>query len=435
MAFGKVYANCNIVDVENGCKVLENSDIFVVDGKIADIRPHGVATYGWKVEDMKGAYAAPGLINLHAHLFGTGMPSKVISGGGAQKAVLKLLYTPLGKFVLSRLVASAAKQQLMSGVTTLRAVGDFRNSDIELAAKLRAGKGAARGLRMYASGPAITVAGGHGAGTFALTAEKPEELAALAVANIDAGADFVKICITGGVTDAKKRGEPGELKMTAEQVKAVCDAAHARGKRVAAHIQSKEGMEIAATCGVDTAEHGALMSENALRLFKERGGAVVATFSPALPYFKLPPEITKLGEDCAYNSEIVLNGMKDAAHQAADNGVAVGMGTDASCPFCTQYGTWREVVYFNRAGGFTPEQSLYTATLGNAKVLRIDDETGSLEKGKSADIVFTKGNPVRDLTELSRVFCVVAQGREIAKPKVKRNKKIDKLLVNMTSTL
>ena len=113
MAPGKVYANCNIVDVEDGCKVLENSDIFVVDGKIADIRPHGVATYGWKVEDMKGAYAAPGLINLHAHLFGTGAPSKVISGGGAQKAVLKLLYTPLGKFVLSRLVASAAKQQLM----------------------------------------------------------------------------------------------------------------------------------------------------------------------------------------------------------------------------------------------------------------------------------------------------------------------------------
>ena len=435
MAPGKVYANCNIVDVEDGCKILENSDIFVVDGKIADIRPHGVATYGWKVEDMKGAYAAPGLINLHAHLFGTGAPSKVISGGGAQKVVLKLLYTPLGKFVLSRLVASAAKQQLMSGVTTLRAVGDFRNSDIELAAELRAGKGAARGLRLFASGPAITVAGGHGAGTFALTAEKPEELAALAVANIDAGADFVKICITGGVTDAKKRGEPGELKMTAEQVKAVCDAAHARGKRVAAHIQSKEGMEIAATCGVDTAEHAALMSENALRLFKERGGAVVATFSPALPYFKLPPEITKLGDDCAYNSEIVLNGMKDAAHQAADNGVAVGLGTDASCPFCTQYGSWREVVYFNRAGGFTPEQSLYTATLGNAKVLRIDDETGSLEKGKSADIIFTKGNPVADLTELSRVFCVVAQGREIAKPKVKRNKKIDKLLVDMTSTL
>lgn len=435
MAPGKVYANCNIVDVEDGCKILENSDIFVVDGKIADIRPHGVATYGWKVEDMKGAYAAPGLINLHAHLFGTGAPSKVISGGGAQKVVLKLLYTPLGKFVLSRLVASAAKQQLMSGVTTLRAVGDFRNSDIELAAELRAGKGAARGLRLFASGPAITVAGGHGAGTFALTAEKPEELAALAVANIDAGADFVKICITGGVTDAKKRGEPGELKMTAEQVKAVCDAAHARGKRVAAHIQSKEGMEIAATCGVDTAEHGALMSENAVRLFAERGGAVVATFSPALPYFKLPPEITKLGEDCAYNSEIVLNGMKDAAHQAADNGVAVGLGTDASCPFCTQYGSWREVVYFNRAGGFTPEQALYTATLGNAKVLRIDSETGSVAKGKSADIIFTKGNPVADLTELSRVFCVVAQGREIAKPTVKRNKKIDKLLVDITSTL
>ena len=68
-------------------------------------------------------------------------------------------------------------------------------------------------------------------------------------------------------------------------------------------------------------------------------------------------------------------------------------------------------------------------------MLRIDSETGSVAKGKSADIIFTKGNPVADLTELSRVFCVVAQGREIAKPKVKRNKKIDKLLDDMTSTL
>lgn len=435
MTVGKVYANCNVIDVTDGCKVLEGKDIFVKDGRIAAVKPHGKCPDGWQTKSMNGAYAVPGLVNLHVHLFGTGMPSKVISGGSAQKAVLKMLYTPIGKFVVSRLVASAAKQQLMSGVTTLRAVGDFRNSDIELAAKLKAGKGAARGLRMFASGPAITVAGGHGAGTFALVADTPEALAALAEANIDAGADFVKICITGGVTDAKKRGEPGELKMTAEQVKAVCDVAHARGKKVAAHIQSKEGMEIAAKYGVDTVEHGALMSDNAVALFRERGGAVVATFSPALPYFKMPPEITKLGEDCAYNSEIVLNGMKDAAHQAADNGMYVGLGTDASCPFCTQYGTWRELVYFNRAGGFTPEQSLYTATLGNAKILGIGDETGSIEAGKSADIVFTEDNPVRDLTALSNVSCVVAQGREIAKPKVKRNKKIDKLLDEMTKEI
>lgn len=435
MSLGRVYANCNVVDVADGCKVLANRDILVKDGKIVAVKPHGEIPDGYEARDMRGQYALPGLVNLHAHLFGTGAPSKVISGGKAQKIVLGLVYSPLGKFVLSRLVESAAKQQLMSGVTTLRAVGDFRNSDIELAAKLRAGKGAARGLRMFASGPAITVAGGHGAGTFALIAETPEEFAALADANIDAGADFVKICVTGGVTDAKKRGEPGELKMNAEQVKAVCDAAHARGKKVAAHIQSKEGMEIAAECGVDTAEHGALMSENAVRLFRERGGAVVATFSPALPYFKLPPEITKLGDDCTYNSEIVLNGMKDAAHQAAGAGVGVGMGTDCSCPFCTQYGTWREVAYFNRVGGFTPEQSLYTATLGNARVLGVDSVTGSVEAGKSADMIFVKDNPVRDLTVLSDVTCVVAQGREIAKPKVKQNKKIDKLLDEMTASL
>lgn len=435
MTDAKAYVNCNVVDVADGCKVLAGRDIFVKDGKIVAVKPHGEIPEGYKVRDMKGQYALPGLINLHAHLFGTGAPSKIISGGKAQQVVLKLVNSRLGKFVLSRLVESAAKQQLMSGVTTLRAVGDFRNSDLELAAKLRAGKGPARGLRMFASGPAITVAGGHGAGTFALTAETPEDLAALAKANIDAGADFVKICITGGVTDAKKRGEPGELKMNAEQVAAVCKVAHERGKKVAAHIQSKEGMEIAADCGVDTAEHGALMSENAVAKLKARGGAVVATFSPAIAYFKIPVEITKLGEDSVFNSEIVMNGMKDAAHQAAENGVRVGLGTDCSCPFCTQYGTWREVVYFNRAGGFSVADSLYTATLGNAAILGIDRLTGSVEEGKSADLIFVNGNPVDDLTVLSDVACVVAQGREIAKPKVKRNKKIDKLLDDMMAAI
>ena len=139
MTVGKVYANCNVIDVTDGCKVLEGKDIFVKDGRIAAVKPHGKCPDGWQTKGMNGAYAVPGLVNLHVHLFGTGMPSKVISGGSAQKAVLKMLYTPIGTFVESRLVASAAKQQLMSGVTTLRPVVAFRQSDIAIAAKLKAG--------------------------------------------------------------------------------------------------------------------------------------------------------------------------------------------------------------------------------------------------------------------------------------------------------
>ena len=83
MTFGKVYANCNVIDVTDGCKVLEGTDIFVKDGRIAAVKPHGKCPDGWQTRDMNGAYAVPGLVNLHVHLFGTGMPSKVISGGGA----------------------------------------------------------------------------------------------------------------------------------------------------------------------------------------------------------------------------------------------------------------------------------------------------------------------------------------------------------------
>ena len=262
---------------------MPDCDIYVEDGKIAKIWPHGMVPQGWKVEDMKGAYAAPGLVNMHVHLFGTGAPSKILAGGKAQTAVLKFVHTPLGKAVLGLLVQSAAKNQLYSGVTTLRAVGDFCNSDIALKRKTARGKGSARGLKMLVSEPAITVTGGHGAGTFAVYADDPKELEKLVDVNVGACADFIKICVTGGVMDAKRRGEPGELKMSAEQVKAVCDRAHAHGKIVAAHVESRQGVEVAALNGVDTIEHGALMSGEAVAAMKARKGAFVTTYSPPKP--------------------------------------------------------------------------------------------------------------------------------------------------------
>ena len=272
-----VYANCTLVDVKSDCALVKNTDIFVEDGKIVKVAPAGGDRTGYAVYDASGKFAMPGLVNAHAHLFGTGAPSKIISGGGAQKLVLKLVHSPLGMAVLKMLVSSACAQELNSGVTTLRGLGDFRGSDIAVRDALKKGKGKAAGLDLIVSGPAITAPGGHGDGTFALTASTPEEFAALAAQNAENGADLIKICITGGVTDAKKKGEPGEVKMTAEQIKAACDKAHALGKRVAAHIQSPKGVELAALNGVDTVEHGAHMSEEAAAALKARGGAGVAS--------------------------------------------------------------------------------------------------------------------------------------------------------------
>ena len=115
-----VYANCTLVDVKSGCAIVKNTDIFVEDGKIVKIAPTGGDRTGYAVYDASGKFAMPGLVNAHAHLFGTGLPSKVISGGGAQKLVLKLVHSPLGMAVLKMLVSSACAQELNSGVTELR---------------------------------------------------------------------------------------------------------------------------------------------------------------------------------------------------------------------------------------------------------------------------------------------------------------------------
>lgn len=430
-----IVSDCSVVDVENNGVILPNRDIFVNGKTIEKILPHGKSPKGYRVVKAGGMYAVPGLINLHVHLFGTGRPSKALGGGKAQQRLLRFIQSRLGKHILSKMVGASAKNQLYSGVTTLRCVGDLFGSDIALKRRTDAGKGGARGLRMFASGMAITVLGGHGAGTFARTADTVEGLERLVDEAVSAGADFIKICITGGVMDAKKRGEPGEVKMDLEQVRAVCARAHACGKKVAAHVQSERGAEIAAVGGVDTVEHGAPLSEAAMRILCERQGAQVVTCTPALPNARLPHEVTKLNEMAAYNSEVVMQGMLAGAKQAMEAGLSVGMGTDSSCPFCTQYNMWREVVWYRKMTGVSAADALAAATLGNAKILGIGDLTGSLCAGKSADILLLSENPLNDLSALQRIEGMFAQGRYIAHPCPRRIPAIEAELDKLTEEL
>lgn len=152
-----VISDCNVVDVENDGRILPHKDILVDGSVIAKISEHGKEIFeGARRIDATGCYAVPGLIDLHVHLFGTGMPSKVLGAGKSQQRLIRFIHTGLGKKILGALVSSAAKNQLYSGVTTLRAVGDFCGSDIELKRRTDAGKGAAAGLRMFVSGMAIT---------------------------------------------------------------------------------------------------------------------------------------------------------------------------------------------------------------------------------------------------------------------------------------
>ena len=168
----KVFINANLWD-GYADSVFKKCAVFVDGDKIAKISyDEKPDVSGYEVIDLNGKYVTPGLVNPHVHLFGTGMPSKVISGGGAQKLVMKIVKTKLGDKILDALVKSAAKQQLLSGVTTVRAVGDFKYSDVRLRDKINSGK--VQGPRLQVSGPAITVPGGHGDGTFSMTSDTLE---------------------------------------------------------------------------------------------------------------------------------------------------------------------------------------------------------------------------------------------------------------------
>ncbi len=426
-----IYKNCNLIDGLNN-PVKSNISVLVENGKIAAIGT-GFDENGCQVIDLSGKYLMPGMINLHIHLFGTGMPSKILGGGGLQKFVLKFITTPLGRKVLDKMLEANAKNILFSGVTTARSVGDFHYSDVRLRDNINAGKKI--GPNLLVSGPAVTVPTGHGDGTFALTSSTPEGIKALVDEVASHNVDLIKICITGGVMDAKKEGEPGELKMDAVLSTAAVSEAHKLGLTVASHTESEEGVKVAIESKVDTIEHGSLISKEDVERLKDYNGAFVCTMSPALPLAKLDPELTKLNPMCVYNSNIVFNNMVEGSKSVMANGGKVGLGTDASCPFVTQYNTYLEVMYANKFLGLSPLEAINVITMKNAEIIHKEKEIGSIEVGKNADMLVLNENPLDDLRCLSDIFMVVKGGEIYANAKIKKNQKIETELQNLYNTL
>lgn len=421
------FIHANLIKCDETMKVLSDYTVLVEDERIIDIgKTEEIDIKEYKVIDLENKFLLPGLVNLHVHLFGTGKPSKVLGGGSLQKKLISFIKTKLGNKVADLLVKNNAKNALMSGVTTIRSVGDFCYSDVRIRDKINKNK--IVGPRLIVSGPAITCVGGHGDNTFSISSNDPKELINLTELNIKKRVDHIKICVTGGVMDAKKRGEPGEVKMTFEQIKAICDFAHLKGYKVASHTESIEGIRLALKGGVDTIEHGSTMDDEIIELFKKNNSSFIVTSSPALPLAKLDPSITKLDEMARFNTQVVLENMIDGAKNALKEKIMVGLGTDASCPLVSQTNMWREVYYFSKYYNVTPSFALYTATFINSKILGLENEIGSIEIGKIADMIVLDKNPLEDLTNLKKIDKVIIGGKLILHPKTKVNKQLEKYL-------
>lgn len=397
----------------------------LVDGeRIVGIPQNTEIPAGFQEIDLGGKYIMPGLINMHVHLAGSGKPQKKQRDN--EKLVKTIMKSAVTRAIAYRMVCGFARDELMSGVTTIRTVGGLGNFDSRLSDEISAGKRV--GPRILAADEGISVPGGHMAGSVAIAAHSVEEAIAHLHASERDGINLVKLMITGGVMDAKEKGVPGELKMPAEMVRAVCDEAHRLGYTVAAHVESPAGVRVALENGVDSIEHGAKPDAEILSLFRQRGAFLCTTISPALPYALFDRSVTNATEVEQYNGNVVFEGIIACAKAALERGIPVVLGNDVGCPWITQYDFWRELFYFHRYVGVTNAFALYTATSRSAELLGLGDETGSIAEGKMADMIVTEENPLDDLCALRNVNMVIARGRVIRHPKFRRRKNVEREL-------
>lgn len=422
-----VFTNGKILNGTKDMQVQEGQVILVENERITEILPaeeagkRNLKASGYEEIDLQGKYILPGLINMHVHLAGNGKPQKKQRDNEA--LVKKIMSNGLTKAIAYNMVCGFAKDELYSGVTTIRTVGGLGDFDTRLRDDIAAGK--KPGPRILAANEGISVPGGHMAGSVAIAAGSIEEaLQHLEIAKAQK-VDLVKLMITGGVLDAKEKGVPGELKMAPEMVKAVCDKAHAMGYKVAAHVESPKGVKVALQNGVDSIEHGAKADEEMIALFKEHNAFLCTTLSPALPYALFDRSITNASEVEQFNGNVVFEGIIDCAKAAIANDIPVVLGNDVGCPWITQYDFWRELYYFHKYVGVSNTFALYTATCRGAEMAGIGDITGTLEPGKCADMIVVEKNPLEDIRALRNVDMVVSQGKVLRFPKVKKKQIVE----------
>ena len=416
--------NCVILDGSEHMEPQTGKAVCIDGDKIAEITDAQHIPAGYETVDLGGRYVLPGLINMHVHLPASGKPKKKASD---PKKLVKLITScALTNKVGLNMCEGYAKTELLSGVTTIRTVGGVADYDTRIRDLAAAGKILAP--RVLASNMAVSVPGGHMAGSLAYEAHTAAEAAAFVEKIAGDKPDLIKLMITGGVLDAEVVGEPGVLRMPPELVRAACDKAHSLGMLVAAHVESPEGVIVALQNGVDSIEHGAQPTQEMLDLFKARGAFQISTISPALPYALFDRSISHATYEQQENGKIVFDGIIALAKANLASGVPVGLGTDVGCPYITHYDMWRELNHFVKYCGVTPAFALYSATKLNARLAGIGDVTGSIEAGKQADLIVCTDDPLKSPSALRTLDMVVKGGYRIDKPQVKKMPEVEREL-------
>jgi imidazolonepropionase-like amidohydrolase len=384
------------------------STILVRDGRIAEVRDgHRPAPAGATLIDLRDRFVLPGLIDSHVHLDSDRAGNEGLLAGFTESRELSAYETLWN-----------AQKTLQAGFTTVRNLGD---RGATLALRDAIARGWASGPRIVDAGKSISTTAGHMDARLGVAedlhdaigsenlCDGVEECRRAVRAQVGRGADVIKIATTGGVNS--RIGAGLGKQMFDDEAKVIVETAHLLGKKVAVHAHGADGIKVALRAGADSIEHGTLLDEESIRLFKQTGAYYVPTLSTVNGYLEriakdpnaYPPEVR-----AKIDYRISITGK--ALEKAVPAGVKIAFGTDAGV---SKHGRNADEFEMMVKHGMTPAQAIRAATVNAADLLGLAREIGSIEAGKEADLIAVEGDPLTDVTVLKRVGFVMADGRVV----------------------
>ncbi len=361
-----------------------NADIIVENGRVRDIRDASGEC------DREAACVTPGMVNAHVHLEMSGQPDPLM---------IVNHFTSIQRTLHA---VENARKTVKAGVTTVRDVGASDAIAIEVRDAIEQGR--IPGPRMRAAGRVLCMTGGHGWPMGRAVDSPWDARKGVREQRMD-GADCLKLIATGGVLT--RGAVPGIAQLTVEEMTAACEEAHRHDMRVAAHAIGTEGIKNALRSGVDSIEHGHMLDDEAIALFKERGAYLVPTLTA-------PTCILEHAESGGQPDYVVRKAREINEHmlvnirRAFEAGVNIAGGSDAGTPFNFHESYADEIVLMHRLLGMTPQQALHAATAVSAELIGL--HRGVLEAGEPADLLLLESDVERDIHTLTRPLAVLKGG-------------------------
>lgn len=393
----------NLFDGTNG-EVKSAVTVLVEKNKIVSItNGYTAATKSDKVIDLKNKTVLPGLIDMHVHL--EGETSKDQFQKRMQQNMADVAYD----------AQKNGMTTLMAGFTTVR---DLGGSGANIALRNAINRGVTTGPRILTSGKTIATTGGHGDPSNGIKPDlqlppaaldgvinSPDEARQAIRQRYKDGTDWIKITATGGVLSIAKNGKGPQFQP--DELKALIETANDYGFKVAAHAHGAEGMKRALRAGVTTIEHGSFLDDECIRLFVEKGAYLVPTIiagKTAADSAKIPGYYHPLVVPKALETGVLIQQSFAKAYKA---GVKIGFGTDAGV--FVHGRNAKEFVYMTEAG-MPMKEALLAATKTNSVILGMQDQIGSVEAGKFADIIAVDADPLKDPAVMMNVSFVMKDG-------------------------